>query len=219
MKLSLPSDNLLNYTLKQLEYFYPDGKTIDSKSLRPSLDITLDRIHNCFSSVRSPRYFTENNSRLDHLYSDHYIVYLWYFANTLWKNGFDSNILNKLYYLNKSLHSFDCLYNTCLPERFLIIHGVGTVLGKGTYGEYFVAHHGCTVGVHNDSYPVIGERVALAASSAVIGDSRIGDGVSVGSSTSVFNKTIPSGHSVYRDYEGKMTISKSSKRFADFYFI
>lgn len=218
MDLSLSRTDLIGYTNAQLNHFYPDGNTANLGHYPSSFDTAIDRMEASFRSVRSPRYFEAGTSKFNHLYSDHYIVYLWYLANALWKDGASENILNKLYYLNKTLHAFDCMFNTALPDKFLVIHGSGTVLGKATYGNYLVVHQGCTVGIHDQKYPTIGTGVALAANSAVIGGSILGDRVSVGNATSVFNTEVPSDHSVYRDRNGKITISRSAKSYVDFYF-
>ncbi len=218
MNLSLQAHELLDYTSRQLDHLFPDPRPVRLRGHRASFDTAIDRLENCFRPVRSPRYSDNGITCFNHLYSDHYIVYLWFLANTLWKDGADDNLLNKLYYLNKSLHGFDCMFNTALPERFLIIHGCGTVLGKAVYGDCFVAHQGCTVGVHDGKYPVIGKGVAMAANSAVIGGSTLGDFVSVGSTSIVFNSAIPAENSVYRSQDGKITVAPSRKFFSDFYF-
>jgi serine O-acetyltransferase len=219
MNLTLSVPDLINYTSSQLDHFFPDRYPATLRDHRPAIDTAISRMDVCFKPVRSTRYSEESATKFNHLYSDHYIVYLWFLANSLCEDGANENLLNKLYYLNKALHGFDCMFNTSLPDHFLIIHGSGTVLGKADYGDFFVAHHGCTVGIHNNLYPVIGCGAALAANSAVIGGSVLGENVSVGNGAHVFNSVVPAGHSVYRQRDGQLASSPSKQFYSDFYFI
>jgi serine O-acetyltransferase len=78
-----------------------------------------------------------------------------------------------------------------LPPVFLFIHIVGSVIGKADYGNYFVALQGCTVGAVRGEYPVIGEGFIMSAGCSVIGRCRIGDGVMLGPSTTLFETDVP----------------------------
>jgi serine O-acetyltransferase len=217
VQLSLPVNNLIDYTTNQLSHFFPDGGKIELK--RSLVDLAIDRVNNCFQYVKFDRYCENGFTKLNHLYADHYIVYLWFLANSLWKNGGESGLLNKLYYLNKALHGFDCMFDTGLPDIFLIFHGNGTILGKAEYGNYFISYQGCCVGMHNNRYPTIGEGVTLAANSSLIGGCQVGDRVSVGSATPIFNGNVPSDHTAYRDREGIIRISKSETCLSDQFFV
>ncbi|MBO9606885.1 MAG: hypothetical protein J7639_13080 [Paenibacillaceae bacterium] len=101
---------------------------------------------------------------------------------------------------------FSCLYDTALPDRFLLLHASGTVLGKARYGDGFVAAHHVTVGAQRGRYPTIGSGVALLPGSSVVGDCRIGDRVSVGIGTIVYERNIPSDSVAFRDADGKLTV-------------
>ena len=124
-----------------------------------------------------------------------------------------------MYYLNKSLHGFDCSYSTKLPDIFLIFHGVGTVLGKASYSDYFVSLQGCTIGSHRGAYPVLGKGVALAAGSSVIGACELGSGVSVSANTHVYNLDVNANKVVYYDYHaGNLVTKKSVNSYAQDFF-
>jgi serine O-acetyltransferase len=218
MRLSLSRQELLDYTSAQLNAFFPDGRPVRLADFSGAFDTAIDRLAYCFSHVSLPRYGEASGTRMDHLYADHYMMYLWFLANTLWQEDVDGAVLNKLYYLNKVMHGLDCMFDTGLPDVFLIFHGSGTMLGKAEYGRFFVAFQGCTVGQHNWLYPVIGTGVALAAHSAVFGNSRIGDHVSIGSHTNVFQRDIPPGSAVYHNQEGKFTVVPQPKSLAGWFF-
>jgi serine O-acetyltransferase len=218
MKLSLPRTELLTYTHRQLSVFFPDGHTANLCDHATAVDSALDRLHNCFKHVSLRRYCEGSQSFMNHLYSDHYLMYLWFLANTLWKLDADPVLLSKLYYLNKALHAFDCMYDTSLPDIFLVFHGSGTVLGKADYSDYFVALQGCTVGAHGGKYPRMGRGVALAAHSSIIGECTIGNRVSIGSQTGVFRKDIADDCSIHRNEDGHLEVSRRAKCYAQMFY-
>lgn len=219
MILSLDRDDLKKYTEKQLNYFFPDPYTINLNNYKSAFDLSIDRLEYCFDKVTSLRYKNNGESYLDHLYSDHYLMYLWYLSNSIWKETEDLNLASKLYCLNKALHGFDCMYNTGLPDIFLAFHNSGTMLGKADYSDYFVALHGCTIGSHKGKYPRLGKGVSLTAHSSIIGDCEIGDRVSISAYTSIFEKNIPSDSVVFKnDLTGLTEIKSSINSYAQQFF-
>jgi hypothetical protein len=52
---------------------------------------------------------------------------------------------------------------------FLLVHPLGTVLGRGNYSDFFVAYQRCGVGSNNEVYPTFGKHVTLRPGSAVLG--------------------------------------------------
>ena len=101
---------------------------------------------------------------------------------------------------------------------FLIFHGSGTMLGKATYGNFFVALQGCTIGAHHGKYPTLGQGVALAAQSSIIGPCQIGHGASVSCQTGLFQTDVPDHHVAYRDKEGRLIIKPSARSYAQTFF-
>ena len=219
MKLSLSASDLLSYTQRQLSHFFPDGHTADLRQEATSLDLALDRVRHCFERISLHRYCESGEARLNHLYSDHYLMYLWFLSNTLWKAGADPQLVSKLYYLNKALHAFDCVYDTPMPDIFLVFHGSGAVLGKAKYSDYFVAFQGTTIGAHAGKYPRLGRGVSLAAHSSIIGDCEIGNRVSIGSQAGVFKKDIADDHLVYRAEDGRLLVSARERCHAQLFFV
>lgn len=211
MQLSLNKIDLQSYLSSQLNNFFPDKNFINFADYCKSIDKALQRLDFCFKHVSHHRYNNNGTTLFNHLYSDHYLVFIWFLSNTIWVETGNQTIATKLYYLNKVLHSFDCMYDTRLPDIFLIFHGAGTMLGKATYADYFVALHGCTIGSHKGGYPVMGKGVSLTAHSAIIGNCEIGNRVSISVHTSVFEKDIPDDTVVYIDSDTGKLHYKSSK--------
>lgn len=193
-------DVLIDYTQKQLNNFFPDGQ--DTKALfeyRNEVIDALDRVEYCFKHVKLKNYYDGKDVKFDYLYSGHYLMYLWFLANTIYKSKNNARTIDKLYYLNKALNGVDIMYNTELPDIFLVIHGVGIMLGKAKYSNYFVAYQGCTIGANKGTYPNIGEFVSVGPNSSIIGDCNIGSNVSIGANTSIFELNIKCQNNVYRD--------------------
>jgi serine O-acetyltransferase len=112
----------------------------------------------------------------------------------------DQKIADKLYYLNRILHSFECSYETKLPGIFLLLHVGGTVLGKGaTYSDFLVVNQRCLVGAHHNIYPKLGRGVAMLPNSSIIGKCIIGDKVSIGINATIYQKDVPNNSTVYVD--------------------
>lgn len=218
MICSMNIKDLAAYTSKQLNSFYPDNEPVDLQLHQAGVETALKRLEYCFSKIILKHYFDNGEAKFNHLHSDHYVMYLWFLANTLWKEGAPVSVCHKLYYLNKSLHGFDCMFDTALPDIFIIVHGVGTMLGKATYSNYFVVFHGCTVGINKGVYPEIGEGVTLTAHSSVIGNCRVGNYSTVGNNTGIVDIDISDTSVAYRNKSGEIEIRKSSYAYFQNYF-
>ncbi len=219
MLLSLDKIELMDYTSNQLNHFFPDRNNVNLNKVSHLMDLALDRLDYCFKHVAFQRYNKDGITLFNHLYSDHYLMYTWFLANTLWKEEDDILIASKLYYLNKALHGLDCMYDTQLPEIFLLFHSAGTMLGKASYADYFVALQGCTVGSHKNNYPVIGKGVSLAANSSVIGNCIIGARCTISTRTTIFQKDIADDSTAFIDFEtGQLKIKQTKECFAQQFF-
>jgi serine O-acetyltransferase len=192
MITSLTTAELGDYLGRQLGHFFPDGSALD---LHPVVPAAVERVEVCFSRVRLPMYQKEGAPFFDHLHTDHYAAFLYLASNEASRRG-DLRLAGKLYGLNKALNGFMCMYDTVLPPHFLIVHTVGMLLGKATYGDYFVAIHGVTIGTDRGLKPVMGKGVVMYGGSSIVGDSHIGDNVSVAAHALVRNEPVPAGHVV-----------------------
>ena len=219
MILSLERCELIEYTKRQLNYFFPDNNLVEVYQLNNIIDLTLDRLSFCFKHVAFERYNKKGETTLNHLYADQYLMFLWFLANTIWKEKQNDIIASKLYYLNKSLHGLDCMFDTNLPDIFLVFHGVGTMLGKAMYSDFFVVLQGCTVGSNNGLYPVLGKGVSLTANSSIIGNCKIEDRVIISTRTSIIDKNIGKDNVAFiNSNNGMLEIKKSKKCYTQQFF-
>lgn len=214
MELSLKKQEFQEYVSNQLNHFFPDNKNVSFKQDDLSFNLALERTEYCFKDVILNSYKKNGHTFLNHLHSDQYTVFLWFLSNSVWKETVNDELANKLFYLNKALNGFSCMYDTNLPDIFLILHSVGTVLGKAEYGDYLVVAQGSTVGAHNGIYPTIGKGVGLLPNSSIIGDSKIGDKVSIGINTTVYGMNIDSENVVFTDIYGEIQLKRKEKSWA-----
>ena len=132
---------------------------------RPAIDATLDRAlertATCFEPNGNKYYRRDGALYFSPYQSAQYCIFLYYFANTLWRSGGAGFLCDKLYLLNKMLNGIDLFYQVELPDVFFTDHPVGTVLGRAKYGRGFSFNQGCTVGNNKGVYPVIGENVRM----------------------------------------------------------
>src|SRR6266568_4228795 len=143
VKLSLERADLILYLRRQLENLFPDGA--DLGDLPRFVDLALDRTEYGFSRVRLKAYSDAQGACFSHRHSDQYAVFLYYLANSAFIEKPGHPIADKAYALNKAMHALDAYYEVDLPRIFAVQHPVGTVLGRATYGDYFLCYHNCTV--------------------------------------------------------------------------
>lgn len=192
VRWSLGVDDLVSYTARQLQFFSTECDGIQASRLMPYVKDTISRVERCFQNIRRKYYFDGQNTLFNHLHGDHYAIYLYYLSNSVYRSGRDEGLAQQIFLLNKMLHGADIFYATNLPEVFLLIHPVGTVLGNATYGNYFVAYQNCGIGSLEDgSYPVFEGENVLFARSAVLGNSHIGRNVVIGANAFILNSDVP----------------------------
>lgn len=218
MVTSLSKHELIDYTSRQLNHFFPDNNTVRLNEYKNAVGTALDRLEFCFKHCTLKHYFNGEEVLFNHLFSDHYVMYVWYLANSLWRDNAPGDICNKLYYLNKTLHGLDCNYNTALPDIFLLFHCSGTMLGKATYSDFFVALQGCTIGSQKGVYPVMDKGVSLTAHSSIIGNCKVGKNVSLSAYTNVFETDIPDKTVVYKDQSGAVVFKSAKTSYAQTFF-
>lgn len=172
MNLSLAKLELVTYLKKQLNNFFPDNKTYNI--LEEVVVNSLERVEYNFKHIKLSYFWKDNISYFNHLNADQYAVFIYYASNIAYEYFKNEELASKLFYLNKILHGFHCMYDTKLPDIFLLIHGNGIVLGKAEYSNYFVAMHGVTVGSNSKwESPILGERVVMYPYSSLLGKSNI----------------------------------------------
>jgi len=159
MKTSLSQEKIISYLTNQLCNIFPDNSAYCE--LSRIVPRGLERLEYCLEKSIYKPYRDNGICYFNHLNADQYTVFLYYCSNIAYLEFSNLVLAQKLFYLNKVLHSFHCMYDTILPDIFLIVHGNGTVLGKAKYSNYLVVMHGCTVGANSSfELPIIGEYVS-----------------------------------------------------------
>lgn len=196
MRRTLSDTQLAAYVSSQLNTFFPDGSPVSSAILGEHIPAALRRLETCFQKIRRKYFFEDGETVFDHLHGDHYAMFLYLLSNTMHRADGDERICTKIFLLNKALHGIDAYFSVKLPNIFLFIHPVGTVLGNAEYSDYFVVYQNCGIGADETGlYPRFGEGVIMYARSSVLGESEIGHDVVIGADSFIINTQVPA-HSV-----------------------
>ena len=191
MQLTLDHKQLVNYVNQQANNFFPDEKPITKETLSDVLEETLGRVDFCFSKINNKYFFNGQDTVFNHLNGDQYCMFLYYLSNTMYRKGMDSKDCDKIFLLNKMLHGLDAFYEVSLPDIFMVVHPLGTVLGRGKYSDYFLVYQRCGIGSNQNIYPSLGEFVTLHPGSAVLGNSNIGKTCSIATESLVLDMNLP----------------------------
>jgi len=172
LKLSLSTEEVPRWVVHLLSGAFHDA---DPRNVDRVTILALDRLEHCFKNIALSSYSDERGAIFNHLHGDQTATFFYLCSNEAWKIG-DMLLAGQFFLLNKMRNGFVCMYDTILPDIFLLNHTIGTMLGKAAYGDYFVAYHGVTVGTDRAIQPVIGKNVIMYPQSSVTGDCNVGDG-------------------------------------------
>ena len=189
---SLNIEELLEYTLMQVRIFFPDNAKYNSSHIRPYFISAIERVENCFSSIDNKYYSSDTGPIFNHLNGDQYSMYLYFLANTLYRGGYKKSFLEKLFLLNKLLHGVDIFYEVELPDIFLFVHPLGTVLGRAEYSNYLIVYQNCSIGANNNIYPSLGEFTSIHPGASILGDCKIGTNCKIAAKSLLLDKNLNS---------------------------
>lgn len=191
VRASLAPVALARYVAAQLSVHFPDEDVVTADDLMPVMPRALERLEHCFSAIDNKYFFDGTQAVFNHLHGDQYCIWLYFLSNELHRQGGGATTCSKLFLLNKALHGCDIFYEVDLPSIFLVVHPLGTVLGRGSYSDYFVAYQRCGVGSNHDIYPTFGKYVTLRPGAAVLGNCTIGDNCQIASQGLVLDRDVP----------------------------
>ncbi len=205
---TLSADDLTEYVAKQMDALFDDGFPV-RPGLKRFVTAALERMEHCVLRAGLKGFHTEKDGpRYSHLHTDMHAIFLYYLSNTLHRMGGPVPIAEKAYALNKALHGLDAFYEVELPQVFAVVHPVGTVLGRATYGDYFCAYQNVGVGADLDgNHPTFGKGVVLYGGSRVIGNVTVGDNCMVSAGVSLMDGEVPSGHVAFGQHPNLETKS------------
>lgn len=192
-------EEIIELVIRQLNSFFPQLSKEEIHSLNAIREIVLEKCEYNFSQSAN-KYFhseTENGqvTIFDPCHSIQWMTFLYYLSHELYLQK--SNLCDRVYYLNKILHSVDLFYAIELPNIWSAEHPLATVMGRAKYNDGFFFYQGCTVGGNHGNYPSIGINCTMYANSSIIGDSHIGDNVSLGAGCLIKDCDIPSNSVVF----------------------
>ena len=192
---NLSQSALVGLTLKQLRNFFPVLQE-EEQLLVQSIERVMHRVEKCFDGTTNKYYHRDGEVYSNPFHSGQYCIYLYWLSRTMYEAG-NNFLADKIYYLNKIMNGCDMFYEVELPEVFMLDHPVGSVIGRGTFGDGFTFGQGCTIGNNNGIYPVIGRNVILCANAAIIGNCHIGDNVTIGAYACVKDQDVPENSIVF----------------------
>jgi len=216
----LSHNSLISYVTRQVNNFFPDDLPVSDQETAEAFAGAIKRLSICFRHINRKYYNENGNAVFNHLHSDHYAMFLYILSNEAFVRK-NANLAEKLFLLNKTLNGLDAFYSIRLPEVFLFVHPVGTVLGNADYGNFFTVYQNCGVGSLEESgkYPTIGEGTVMYARSCVLGDSVIGRNVVLGANSFVVSCSIPENSVVVGQYpEHRIMPNKVDFRTRIFHF-
>lgn len=206
MIISLSEEELLEYIVGQVNNFFPDKELGINQDIKKSFRLSLLRMEYCFSFIKNSAYNKDGIVTFDHLHTDQYLQFLYFWANTHWRMGYNENFSKKLGNLHRYLSGMFLSYKCELPDIFFIYHSVGTVIGNAYYNNFLVISQSVTINtgdiIKNKRRPILGKGLYLGTHAKIIGNQEIGNYVSIGVEATSYKEDVPSNSTIIR-YEGK----------------
>jgi serine O-acetyltransferase len=210
---TLDREELTRYVRRQLEAFFPDGEPLVLEAI---VREAVERSRFCFAHIRHPAFGDGEVVRFDHLHGDQYTMFLYYASHSAFAAG-ELALAKKLFLLNKALNGFFCMYDTVLPPVMFLNHALGTVIGRGTYGNYLLVTQNVTFGKDRDAAPVVGEGVIVYGGALIAGATTIGDRTVVAANASIVNAAVPA-ESVVAGNAPDLTIRPRKRKLTEEFF-
>ena len=205
MVFTIPREEVLEQLLLQLKshflLLYEEEKVIEAR-----FEYALAACEENFLNSDNKYYLTEVGGvkccRFNPYHSVQYMTFLYYLSHDIYNNANVGQLCDKMYYLNKILHSVDLFYAIELPAHFGAEHPLGAVMGRAKYSNGLFFYQGCTVGGTRDKhgnlyYPVIEENVRMYANSSILGRCHIGRNAQIGAGALVKNQDVPANSVVF----------------------
>ena len=217
MITSLGRRELLEYIGKQGDHLFPDGVRIAGKDAEAAFSLAMDRMENSIRTVTLPGYHNgDGEATFSHMHADQYAQLLYFFGNSLWQLNQNKAVCDKLLGMNRALFSLFLSYKCRMPEHFVLGHPIGTILGNADYGDFLVVFQGVTVNTETDGEgnpaPRLGKGLFLGADAKIIGNRSIGDRVSVGVGSMVYQREIPADSVVFLETESGKTVVRPRRK-------
>ena len=191
MQLELPVDELNAMIARQLGSLFVFRPETETAVLEQTVRKALDDCDHCFSRTENKYYHHDGVTRFNPFHSGQYSIFLYFLSRAIHLDHPAGTLADRVYYLNKALNGLDLFYEVAMPRVFFLDHPVGSVIGRAHIGEGFSFSQNCTVGNNKGKYPVLGRDVRMMSGSKILGDCRIGDGVTLAANSYVKDTDIP----------------------------
>ena len=195
-RTTLTDDGLASYVAGQVNNFFFDGRRVTPDAIHALLPRCKERLQHCFSHIQNKYFFDGQAVVFNHLHGDQYAMFLYLLCNTAFRMNSPDDLASKLFLLNKTLHGCDIFYEVELPEVFLLVHPLGTVLGRAQYSDYLIVYQRVGIGSNHDVYPKLGQHLTLRPGSSVLGNSTVGNCCSIAAESLLLDDDLPD-HNVY----------------------
>lgn len=192
--------NFGKYITNMVANFFPDNYKTPYE-ITTYVKKALERTEYCFSKIHR-KYYNEDGSLIfNYLHCDHMASFLYFLGNTIWKEIGDTEFPTRLFYLNKIKNGLDLYFMVEMPEIFLLVHPIGSIIGNAKYSNYLVVYQNCSIGADESGiYPRFREGTILYSRSSVIGDCEIGSNVVFAANSFIINTNIADNHTVVGFY-------------------
>lgn len=191
---SISEGEISGVVANQINNMIPDIVQVSSQEVLPYVESAFTRLFNCFQGINNRYYGEGGDVVFNHLHSDHYCTFLYLASNAAYLDN-ATTLATKLFLLNKYLHGIDLYFSVKMPEVFMLVHPVGSVVGNAEYSNKIVIYQNCSVGsiFKNDKYiyPRFGENIVLYSRTSVIGECNVGNNVIFGANSFVIKTNIP----------------------------
>lgn len=200
MRLEIPIEDigkLLSHQISNM-FILENG---NENLIHNAMPIVMQKVKENFSHSVNKYYNRNGETYFNPFHSGQYCIFLYYISRQIAHpedpNDRNAILADKIYYLNKVMNSVDLFYEIELPAHFGVEHPLGAVMGRAKFGDHFFFYQGCTVGGNHLMYPTIGNNVKMCANSTILGNSQIGDNVTLGAGALVKDQDIPSNMNVF----------------------
>ena len=181
---------IIDLTLNQLKLF--KLTTNESNEIADVFPKVKSRLQYCFSYSKNKYYKKDGEVYFNPFHAAQWCIFLYYLSHTLFNKSKDNRVVcDKIYYLNRMLNACDLFYEVNLPDIFFLEHPLGSVIGRGSFKNYFSFSQGCTVGNNKGIFPAFGEKVKMMSNSKVLGACSIGSNVIIAANTYIKDTNIP----------------------------
>lgn len=197
MKLSIDSSRLPDYLTRQIEQCFPDGNERWQSDVRHCCSVALERIEYCFRHIPKKYYQDQGEPVFNHMNADHYASFLYFVSYQAAQAGNEA-LAERAFYLNKALHGLDLFYAVKMPDIFMLVHPVGTVIGNASFSDYLVIYQNVTIGADVAGiYPVFAGDNVIYSGASVIGNCHIGRNSVIGARSFIRKQSDGAENSLY----------------------